>query len=204
MKKNFLSIKLFQSKLIEDRGLLFSFLSVLSGLLSGAITANYPESSLKEKILTLFVSFNTDLADKTKAEYFCGILLSTLLYFFILFACGSNTFGKIPALLVTFFKATGITAVIAFLYAQYGLKGLEYCLLVYIPGKILLIFAMLFFTKACFDFSCVLSAGFTVTAEAKTLRRVFLLKAAVSLLILVLSAATDFLSCILFASLFQF
>ena len=93
---------------------------------------------------------------------------------------------------------------ITFLYSQYTLKGLEYCLLVFMSDKIILIFAMLFLTKSCYDFSKKLRKGFAQAEENKTAVRLFSLKAVISLFILMLSWTADFLCILVFSGLFDF
>ncbi len=203
-KGNRLLLRLNVAELLRDGGLVFSFLSVFVGLVIGAVTPLLSADGTAGEILSLFVSFNTQLADKSKIEIFSGIALSGLLYFGLMFLFGGNIFGKELLLFVTAIKASGITAVITFLYSQYALKGLEYCLLVFMPGKIILIFAMLFLTKSCYDFSKKLRKGFAQAEENKTAVRLFSLKAVISLFILMLSWTADFLCILVFSGLFDF
>lgn len=203
-KKNSLLISLSKNALLNDRGLLFSFLSILTGLIFGSVLTVFPDNGIKDEILSLFVSFNTEITDKSKIEIFSGIILSGLVYFGIMFFLGGNVFGKELSLIVTAIKASGITAVIAFLYSHYALKGLEYCLLVFLPGKIIFIFAMLFITKSCFDFSKKLRHGASESADIKAVTKLYSLKAVFSLLIFMLSWIIDFLTLIIFTGLFDF
>lgn len=200
-KNNRLLISLNKSALLNDRGLLFSFIAILFGLIFGTVLTVFFENGIKNEILSLFVSFNTEIADKSKMELFSGIILSGLLYFGAMFISGGNIFGKELSLIITAVKASGITAVIAFLYSQYALKGLEYCLLIFLPGKLIFMFGMLFMTKCCFDFSKKLRCN---SNEVIKDTKLFSLKSSISFLIFMLSWTVDFLAIIVFSGLFDF
>ena len=188
----------------DDRGLVCSFISILSGLVFGSVVAVLPEHGIKSEILSVFLSFNTDFADKTKTEILSGFVLSGLIYFALLFLFGGNVFGKELVLIITSLKASGITAIIAFLYAEYSLKGLEYTLLVFLPGKAVFFFAMLFMTKSAYDFSGRLRRGLRDKDDMKIHTRLFCLKVLISFVVFALSWLIDFACICIFSGLFSF
>lgn len=192
-----------RERIKEKRGLLASFLSIFIGLIFGSCIYNLPDFSLKNKLLSLFVSFSTEITDKTHIEIFSGFLLSALMYYAVMFFCGGNVFGKEFSMFATSVKASGISALIAFLYNQYGIEGFEYTLLVFIPGKCALIFAMLFLTECCFDTSSKLRSGIN-NADAKSLIKMFSLKNAVASVIMFISVLFDYLCLVGFSKLISF
>jgi len=113
IKRNFVLIHKITT---EKKGIIASFVSILIGIILGSCIYNSPDFSLKNKLLSLFVSFNTEITDKTHIEIFSGLVLSGLIYYVLMFFCGGNIFGKELSLLVTSIKASGIGALIAFLY----------------------------------------------------------------------------------------
>ena len=191
-------------KLTENRGLVLAFTAIFSGLIFGAVITCFTENSLCNEIISLFLSFFTDFTDKSKMEAFSGIVLSGLTYFAALFISGSNIFGREILLIFTFIKAAGLTSIISALYCEYALRGFEYCILVFLPGKILMLFAMLFITKNCFDFSSKLRKGLQNEKEAVILKKAFTIKALASLIIMMLSWIIDFLCLLIFSGLFSF
>ena len=188
----------------KDKTLAYSFCSVLIGLISGAIIICFSPTTLKAETADLFVSFFTDFTDKNKLEIFSGLALEGLIYFGALFVAGSNIFGKEMTLFITALKASGITAIISVLYSDYTLKGLEYTLLVFLPGKVILFFAMLFMTKFCFEFARDLRKGKGNIKETKSITNVYIAKSLIALLFMLISWLIDFFTIIIFSSLFDF
>ncbi len=192
-----------RERIKEKKGLLASFISIFVGLISGSCLFNSPDFSAKNKLLSLFISFSTEITDKTQIEIFSGFLLCGLLYFAVMFFCGGNIFGKELSLFATAVKASGISVLVAFLYNQYGIEGFEYTLLVFIPGKCALILAMLLITECCFNTSGKLRSGVS-NADAKALIKVFSLRSAVALAMMFFSVLIDFLCLIGFSKLINF
>lgn len=187
----------------KDKALLYAFAAVTVGFISGAAVTNIA-SSVTGEAADLFVSFFTDFSDKSRLEIFSGLALEGIIYFLALFIAGSNIFGKELTLLLTALKASGITAIISVLYSNYGLKGLEYTLLVFLPGKTVLFFTMLFMTKFCYEFSADLRREKACLKETKAVTGVFAVKSIIALLIMLLSWLTDFLCITVFSGLFSF
>lgn len=184
----------------KDKAIVFSFTSIVVGLISGAVITAFSSASLKSEIEKLFISFFTDFTDKSSLEIFSGIVLDGLIYFIALFISGSNIFGKEMTVILTALKSCGITAIIYVLYADYGLKGLEYVLLVFMPGKVILLFAMLFMTKFSYEFSTDLRS----TNEKNPATDVYIVKSVITLIFMLISWLIDFFAIVLFSSLFTF
>lgn len=184
----------------KDKALIYSFVSVAVGLISGAVITVFSTSTLMSETTDLFVSYFIDFTDKNKLEIFSGISLEGLIYFGALFIAGSNIFGKELTLILTALKASGITAIITVLYSNYGLKGLEYALLVFLPGKVILFFVMLFLTKFCYEFS----AALRINKDRISTINVFMVKSLIALFFMLFSWLVDFLTVIIFSGLFEF
>ena len=183
-----------------DKGLIFSFISICTGLISGAVITEFFNNQVKEDALAVFLSFFTEITDKSKAEIFSGIATEGLIYFLALFICGSNVFGKELSLFFTAVKSAGISSIITALYSQYGLRGFEYCLLVFMPGKSFFLFSMLYMTKCSYVFSKSLRSGLNGNT-LKSEKNIFAVKSAVALTLMLISWTADFLNLIFFNSL---
>jgi len=190
-------------KLSNRTGLIASFASVLAGIAFGSCVYNLPDISCKNELLSLFIDFSTEITDKTYIEIFSGIVISGVLYFISMFILGGNVFGKELSLLATAVKALGIGALISFLYYQHGVEGFEYALLIFLPGKFVLIFAMLFFTECCFNVSEKLRSGFN-NEDTKLLIKMYTFKSIVAFGIMFISWLIDFLCLIGFSKLISF
>lgn len=189
---------------IKDKSLLVSFLSVLSGLLGGSLIYALYIFNNDNHIVDIFITFNTDFIGKSDIEVFSGIALSILVYFIALFISGSSIFGRTMCIVTTLLKFAGIGALISYLYTYYGLKGLEYVLLIFFPGKIFLIFAAVLMTKSGFDMSSAIKNGSVEKESAGSVMKIYYLKSLMFLLLFILSAAVDFFTIKIFSGLFDF
>lgn len=188
----------------KDQGLLAAFLSALTGLVSGAFVYAFVLHEKNDLIVGAFIKFTTKFSDKSDIEIFSGFALGVLFYFAALFISGSSFLGKRLSIVITLFKTAGIGTLISHLYITYGLKGLEYVLLVFFPGKIIFIFAAVLMTKCCFDMSSSVKNGVDEKGSAAQLIKMYYLKTLVYLLIFILSSAVDFFTIKIFSDLFDF
>ena len=188
---------------IKDRGTVFSFTAACSGVILGAIITSFFNNDLKNEVLSLFISFNTEFVDKTKSEIFSGIALSGVLYFFVMVISGSSFFGKYLSFFATVIKTMGIGALVSFFYDEYGIRGLEYVLLVFAPGKAFLFIGILLITKCCYD---TVNAFFNSNAEKNPtlIRKLYIIKCSVAFLLLLISWTIDFICLSVFSDLFSF
>lgn len=186
---------------LKNNRLIFSFLSIASGLIFGVVSYIFSSSLIESELYKLFVDFHLLFSDKTNLEIFSGFALSGLAYFFLMFVVGGSIFGKLLCSFITFIKAVGISLVTTYLYCDYGLKGFEYALLVFFPGKIILLFAMLFMTKTCIESSVLL----TNVSEMNSVKiKNYCLKMIVVFIFLLISWMVDMLCIIIFSGLFSF
>lgn len=189
---------------IKDKGLLWAFLAVLSGIISGSLLYTLVLCNSSNSIFKFFISFNTDFINKSDLEIFSGIVLSELLYFVVLFILGCSFTGKPLCIAATFIKLLGIGAMITYLYAQYELKGLEYVLLIFFPGKVLLIFAAMLMTKNSFEMSSTVKNGIYEKGSNTAIVKQYYLKSIIYMLIFLLSSAVDYIMLKVFSGLFDF
>ena len=187
---------------LQDKDLAISFLSVFSGLLVGLIMYTFLDNGTRKEIFELFIDFNTIFTNKTTIEILSGIVLYGLLYFIILFILGGSFLGSVAAPIVTLIKSAGLTLIVSNLYCEYALKGLEYTLLVFFPGKCILILAMLLMTKNCIATSRKIIYNDKDT-QVKNITD-YSIKSLIILIIFLFSWITDFGLIKVFSNLFNF
>lgn len=191
--------KIFSQK---DTSLNISFLSVFGGLSSGTLIYICLNDNFRDSICRLFVDFYSVFTDKSSIEIFSGIVFYGIIYFISMFIIGGSIFGKTMAHIITFFKVLGITVLACSFYTEYSIKGLQYALLVFFPGKCTLLVAMLLMTKICFETSRdILSFE---KSEKSQLIQTYIIKSSVTFLLFLLSWIIDFICIILFSDLFDF
>ena len=193
----------FKKILTDNFTAIVSFISIFIGIFTGACVYSFSDSFFKNEIMVAFLSFNTNFNDKTNIEIFSGMLISGLIYFFVMFVLGSNIFGKELSPVVTLFKTTGLGAIIAYLYQQFGAEGFEYALLVFIPGKMLFIFAALLITKLCFETSISLRSGLS-KEDIAVLIKIYSIKSLFCLAVMIASWSVDFICLKAFSGLINF
>ena len=188
----------------KNKSLVLSFIFIFSGVIFGTIVYNLDISGLYQEMMEVFLAFNIDFNDKSSIELFAGLILSGFIYFASMFVLGGNFFGKELILFVTMIKSSGIGALIAYLYSEYGIRGFEYTLLIFIPGKFILLFGMLLMTKCCYDMSDTLRRGITEQGSIKTYMKEYTVKSFISLFVFFLSWFIDFVCICTFLQLFSF
>lgn len=197
-----ISLKSFLGKSKTNKNLIISFVTILSGFLSGVVIFILMNEKILSRTIKVFLEYHTVHFNKTSLEIFCGILLYNTIYFVIMFIVGGSLFGRFLAPAVTLTKSLGITIVISYLYCEYALKGLEYTLLVFFPGKSLLIASFLFMTKICIDMSNEL-----IKYEKNDFRdhiSRYYAKSALIFFMILLSGLFDLICIKLFSPLFDF
>lgn len=202
MKINSITLSLKKPFLLKDKTLLFSFAALLIGLISGVISYYFTANETYNALLELFVSFNTVFSKKTIMEIFSGIVLSGLPYFTVMFILGGSIFGKLFCLPISAVKAMGIGTLTSYFYCTLGLKGLEYCLLVFFPGKCILLFGMLLLTKNCIEMSSEIIYNEKSSIAQKI--KLYCIKGSLLFVIFIFSWFIDFLTVNIFSDLFAF
>ncbi len=175
-----------------------------AGLLMGCLFCFLFEKHLNEKLFSVFIDFTTNFTNKSSIEIISGIILSIIPYFIIMYFLGTSARGTSAIFLLTFLKSLGLSIVTTYIYFTYELKGIEYCLLVFFPGKILLLFSMLLLTENCFITSKHIQKTIKNKNESKVdlskydFRNVFIA------IIMLLSCVVEFVLIKAFSTLFVF
>lgn len=200
MKHGIFSLRIKKNIVINDKPLLVSFVFLLSGLLFGIIIFSFSREFVSLEIGSALLNFNKTFVKMSYPEIFGRITLNGLSYFIAMYILGGSIFGKYLCPLLSTVKIIGISLITSFLYSDFGLKGLEYALLILFPGKVLLIFAMLIMTKICIDYSRGVLCCDKVEFSAKLKK--YCIKTSVVFIIFLLSWTVDFLCIVIFSDLF--
>lgn len=181
-----------------------SFIPIALGLIFGSLMFNFSDEGIFDSLKNCFLSFATDFTNKNTPEIISGMLLTYLAYFFMMVIFGMCALGTVPVFILSFFKSAGIGMTAAYIYSGYALKGVEYCLLVFYPGKILAMLAMLMLTHSCYYMSGnirkLIKGSHDTTIEIEK----YVLRSALIGSIFILSSLVDFLMLRCFSSLFAF
>ncbi len=183
---------------------LISTIILVAGIISGTVVYMLSKDSVENELRELFLSFFTELSNKNKPEIISGLVMQNLGYFFLMLIFAVCAFGTPAVYFLSFAKALGLGMLTTYIYDAFALKGIEYCLLVFFPGKILLIFAMVLLTQNCYVMSLDINRSLRNKSDGVVEFKNFSLRALLILIIIFLSSFVDFLTVISFSSLFNF
>ncbi len=190
--------------LAKNKILILNFIVLASALITGTVLYIYCEDYLTGEIWNSFTGFAVDFTAKTKTEVFSGLLLSHLPYIVLMLVFGTSSVGSVFAAGLSFIKAAGLGVLTAYLYSYFGLKGVEYSMLIFLPGKFIMLFSMLFMTNVCISNSLHISKLTKGECKAENSSNIFAVKIATAVLLFVLSSLIDCALAVSFSSLFSF
>lgn len=173
---------------------------ILTGSLVYFVTYNEDINSLCEYFLT----FITDFSKKNKPEIFSGLILSDLPYLVMMLILGTSVIGTPGILALTYIKSIGIGLLITYIYDSFALKGLEFSLLVLMPGIFVLIFAMILLTQSCFVNSQNINKALNNKENGVLPHQKFFIRSLIIISIFIFSSVLDCVTLTGFSSLFDF
>lgn len=174
------------------------YLSVF--VLAGIILFIY----LKEKSAgTVNLSFNEYIQfikTESKPVVFMGLLSGNISFFVLIIFLSSNLFGKPLIYILCALKISALSFVVTYLYNTFQIKGIEYALLVLLPGKLLLILAIILSITLASDF---IDEFIRRKSESKAVFSNSIIKLLFVFSIILLSTAIDTITAVSFSALFQ-
>lgn len=189
---------------VNNKIQMMNFIIAALALTTGTLLYMFAEENIKIEINNCFMKYSLDFASKTKIEIFSGIFLSHLPYIVAMIVFSTSTIGYVFAILVSFSKVMGLGIVSAYLYSSFALKGIEYALLIFFPGKFILIFSVLCIMYLSINKSYCIHKLAIGEHSNKTDGNIFALKIAFSILLFVITALIECFFLSSFCSLFTF
>ncbi len=193
-----------RSDAMKDRLNVKVFSVIAFALLSGTLLYILSENYLVEEMRESFIGFYSDFSSKSKTEVFTGILLAHLPYVAIMIILGSSSIGYLLIPLISYTKIAGISFLNSYLYSAFGLKGIEYSLLILFPGKFLMLFSVVFLMQCCIDNSVSVKNIIKGESRAENNGTFYAVRIAVAVIFLVFSSLVDCILAVSFSSLFSF
>lgn len=171
-------------------------------IVTGSLVSFY--SDVGDEIKNILLNHITESLNKNVINIFMMYFSQNAIYLIITFIFGSSLYGKIPTLFLAFSKISGISSIVSILIRAYALKGLEYCLLVFFPGKIFFIFTIILSSVNSLKAAEMINRVNKKDVSAEFNSNLYIKQFAVSGIILFASALTDTLTLKLFLPLFDF
>lgn len=188
----------------ENKSAVISSLIIISGIITGVLIYVVNNENLSNDLMEYFLKFNTDFSHKNKPEIFSGLLLPDLIYLTSMSILGTCAFGAPIVILISIINSMGLGTLTAYIYDSFALEGIEYCLIVLLPGKFLLILAMILLTQNCTVTSKHIKNSIFNKDNRVVDFRKYTARIIVIAIILLLSTLVDYITLTSFISLFNF
>lgn len=188
----------------ENKSAVQSTLIIISGIVIGAILYIFNLENLSGDMFEYFISFSMDFTHKSKPEIFSGLLIPDLIYVIVMVILGTCVFGTHSVACISLINSMGLGMLITYIYDNFALKGIEYCLIVLLPGKFLLVLAMILLTQNSVITSRLIKDSAYGRGDRVVDLRKYIIRILVITVIIILSTLVDFLTVISFSSLFDF
>lgn len=180
----------------------------LLGLAVGAAGSRGVEGDLGQKLDYLFVTNVEARLDMSAFEIFLSCFVSYFLFVLSVFLCALSVWGFSFIPITAMIKGFSVGMSSALIFSYYKTAGIGFYILVVLPGTVLFLFALAWYSKISFGISkrfmkLSLFSNADITALSGDLKR-FLKKSAFAFLSAGACAVIDMLLWILFANHFDF
>ncbi len=190
--------------IFKDKVNMLNFTVIALALISGTVLYALTDGSYSNEIWDFFKAFSFDFSSKSKVEVFSGIIISHLPYIILMIIFGSSSIGYNFIALISFVKVAGIGMLSTYLYSSFGLKGIEYAVLIFFPGKFIMIFSILFLMHSCINNSLHIRKLTRGEYGTEKSNNIYTVKVASAVLLFLISSFIDCILSVSFSSLFVF
>ena len=168
----------------------FVYLTYKSKLFEGIFSGNI-------ELLNVYLNF---IKNNSKPEVFTGLLLSAFVCYLSVALFSTSIIGAPLIYITVFFKVTGLGTLLFSLYSEYGLSGIEYSVLVLLPGKYLMLLSLLLLSDSSSRL-CTSIAG-DIKGKSEEIKKYIIILVFTALLMLI-SVIIDYFAVTVFAGLFD-
>lgn len=175
---------------------------MLSAVISGMIFYKFNGAdSICLRINEIFNEYMLFVKNNSKPDVFSGLLLSAFVFYIALTLLSTSIIGKPLIYLAVFFKISGLSTLLFTLYSQIGLKGIEYSLLIMLPGKYLMILSLFILADSSSQLCNIIMDNIQGRSD-KIKKHIIIL--IITAIIMIISVVFDYFTLIAFAGLFNF
>lgn len=182
----------------NQRELLFIVISVSIGIFLGSVIYMNADELIIEQINELFLIFNQKFSETKPLTILSGLISEHLTYLLTIILFSTSILATPAIHIATVIKSSGIGFFSAYLYCNFALKGLEYCLLIFYPSMVIFIVFMLTASKASLSYNKVIKQGSAFVTKTAIINLM------ITVSFLLLSCLVESVLIISFSSLFSF
>lgn len=186
-----------------DKTLIIISITISIGIAFGNLVYIVSSDLLENSLIKHFIKFSTDINGKSLIEIFSGFLIYNLIFALCLILSGTSSIGEVIVYIFLLIKSTGIGAISAFLFSNFKTKGLGYFYLSFFPGKVVLIFGLLFLSQSCIQSSKIIKNSLNINNKEKIDKRLFYIRFLISTIIFAVSAFIDTINLKLYQNFFN-
>lgn len=196
------SFDLKSSYFYKNKNIFILFIIMISAVISALMLYESNDGiSIYNRIADIFVEYIQFTKNISKPDIFSSLLISAFVSYIAVVLVSTSIIGRPFVYFVVFFKIIGLSAVLFTLYSEFGLNGMEYSLLVMLPGKYLMILSMLILADSSSRICKILMID--VQSKSDKIKK-YIIILIITALIMLISAVIDYFTLIAFAELFDF
>lgn len=208
LKKNFGKSKTTNLKpiLAKNKMLLFLTISLLIGVFLGAVLINLADENALKVINALFLSDFKERLTRPLLDIFIASVASVFIFVIIAFFMGLSMWGFVLAPIIPFARGVCIGLCEGYMYSVYGLKGIFFHSLIFLPGIFISTIAVLLMTRESMKLSKHFSTAVFSNNEnsmALSLKN-YILRSSFITIIVLISSVVDLISNLFFSKFFAF
>ena len=184
---------------------LFIVLSIvlLVGVFCGSILVKFFDKNTFSLIGTLLVQDLIERGSESFLNIFIASISAVSIFILPAFLMGLSAWGYLLAPLVPFTRGLCIGLASGYIYLSYGLKGMGFYALVFLPGIFTSVFAVLLVTQEAILFSKhYVSMIFSKNVTFGNPTKRYILKISLALFLVIVSGGVDVFFSLIFSNLF--
>ncbi len=190
------------SFLFKYKSILILFFIMISAVFFGLIMQNSESGNgIFYRIIDVFGDYIISVKNYNKPEIFSGLLLSSFVCYAVIALFSTSIIGAPLIYAVIFFKIAGLSTVLFAIYSEFGLSGIEYSLLVLLPGKYFMILSLLILADSSSQLCNVIVKD--IQSKPEKIKN-YIMILVFSAVILLISVIIDYFTLTTFAGLFDF
>lgn len=194
------------TSLKKNRRILIMMLLFAAGMIIGAVSLKRADSYLSGAFSDMFSVYIRSKSSQSLGMNFINSLAVNAAFMLAVFVFGLCAVGLPLICILPIIRGVGIGILSGYLYSNFALRGLGYCVLVIYPGLIPAIFALLLACSAGINssYEMLLSLSSAKAQRGEGSIKIYCMRFLIICILIVLAAVIDAAASRLFCRLFSF
>lgn len=194
------------TSLKKNRRILIMMLLFAAGMIIGALSLKKADSYLSGAFSDMFSVYIRSKSSQSLGMNFINSLAVNAAFMLAVFVFGLCAVGLPLICILPIIRGVGIGMLSGYLYSNFALRGLGYCVFVIYPGLIPAIFALLLACSAGINssYEMLLSLSSAKAQRGEWSIKIYCMRFLIICILIVLAAVTDAAASRLFCRLFSF